>query len=221
MKYNTAEQWALTNQNDSLAQGLIVAPKLELFSYARKLRALGQGLELYRFSSLDLALEDGVYVAKGTVTVSSTTPFSLSRLFHDLLGRSSSGSKAKSGSVEIQLRYSPGELEQLEREGSANRKESCLMPDPYSLSQILRGAGSFLDAREDCTLVGITRKGMWVTVRYQTAAGRLAQAKHNLQDLYDYWVKMYLRRRNRTKLFLPGDPTPIVTGDGASKVPGK
>jgi hypothetical protein len=91
------------------------------------------------------------------------------------------------------------------------------MPDPYSISQILRGAGSYLDNRDVTNLVGITLKERWVTVSYQTAEGRLEQAKQDLEYFYNYWVKMYMRRSNRTKLPPPSDPTLFVSWEGIQK----
>jgi hypothetical protein len=91
------------------------------------------------------------------------------------------------------------------------------MPDPYSISQILRGAGNYLDNRDETSLVGITIKDRWVTVRYKTAEGRLEQAKQDLEYFYDYWVKMYLRRSNRPKFPVLDDPSLIVTWQGIKK----
>jgi hypothetical protein len=75
-------------------------------------------------------------------------------------------------------------------------------------------------------LIGISLKGKWVTVNYQTAEGRLEQAQQDLEYFYDYWVKMYLRRSNRAKAPPMSDPTLFVTWEGMrrahriSNVPG-
>jgi hypothetical protein len=94
------------------------------------------------------------------------------------------------------------------------------MPDPYSLSQILRGAGSYLDNRDVTELVGISLKDKWVTVSYQTAEGGLERAQQDLEYFYDYWVKMYLRRSNRAKPPRPSDPTVLVTWRGIQRAHG-
>ena len=106
------------------------------------------------------------------------------------------------------------EIEQFDMRGKVKRADSNKMPDPYSISQILRGTGSYLDNRDVTTLVGISLNGKWVTVKYETAAGRLEQAKQDLEYFYDYWVKMYLRRSNRAKLPPASDPTLFVTWQG-------
>jgi hypothetical protein len=107
----------------------------------------------------------------------------------------------------------PKDIEQLESQGRAKRKESHHMPDPYSLSQILRGAGSYLDTRSGTYLVGIAVKDQWMTLRYKTAEGRLEQAQQDVEYFYNYWVKMYLRRSGRPKLPPPNDPSLIVEWD--------
>ena len=86
---------------------------------------------------------------------------------------------------------------------------------------ILRGAGSYLDNREVTTLMGISLRGKWVTVSYQTAKGRLEQAQQDLEYFYDYWVKMYLRRSNRASdgasaLYLSGKNSPFGNTSGRS-----
>src|SRR4026209_1189933 len=68
--------------------------------------------------------------------------------------------------------------------------------------------------------MGISLKGKWVTVTYQTPEGRLEQAQQDLEYFYDYWVKMYLRRSNRAKLPPPTEPTVFVTWEGNRKGPG-
>ena len=68
--------------------------------------------------------------------------------------------------------------------------------------------------------LGISLKGKWVTVSYQTAEGRLEQAQQDLEYFYDYWVKMYLRRSNRAKLPPPSDPTVLVTWQGIQSAHG-
>ncbi len=88
------------------------------------------------------------------------------------------------------------------------------MPDPYSISQILRGAGSYLDNREAARLSAISLRGKWVTVAYENPDGRIEQAQQDLEYFYDYWVKMYMRRSNRAKLPAPSEPTLFVTWEG-------
>ena len=117
---------------------------------------------------------------------------------------------------EIKLRYTSKEIRQLDTEARRLRKDSKKTPDPHSLSQVLRGAGSYLDSR-NIQLAGVTVKDRWITLRYRTPEGRIEEAKQDIEYFFNYWVKMYLRRRNRSVVRSASDPTLIVTWEGIKK----
>lgn len=184
-------------------------------SYAKEFRALGQDLEAHKLLSVDLQMEDGFYVVRGIARVSTGSLFA--RLLRVFIYNASSALGQPNSTSEIELRYSLKDIEQLESRGRAKRKEPHHIPDPYSLSQVLRGAGSYLDNRAGTTPVEITVKDQWMTLRYKTPMGRLECARQDVEYFYDYWVKMYLRRRDRPKLPPASDPTLIVEWDGILK----
>src|SRR5919106_852058 len=217
MKQAVAKDRKAANTAVQTSQDLESATGLEPFSYAKELRALGQALEQHHFSFLDLEIEGGIYVIRGKATALKEAQSSFSRFVRDLIHGYSSTSRKNNSGVETNLRFSPEEIDQLDSEGRLKRTESHQMPDPYSISQLLRGAGTYLDNRDETSLVGITIKDRWVTVRYKTAEGRLEQAKQDLEYYYDYWVKMYLRRSNRPKFPPLNDPSLIVTWQGIKK----
>ena len=185
--------------------------------FARQLRALGQALEKFSFSAFDLELRSGTYLVTGQAVSVQNVKFSFARFVRGLLGGSPVRTTVSCSGNQVDLRFSPEEIEQFDVRGRVKRQDSSKMPDPYSISQILRGAGSYLDNRDVTTLMGISLKEKWVTVSYQTSEGRLEQAKQDLEYFYDYWVKMYLRRSNRPKLPSPSDPTVFVTWQGIQK----
>jgi hypothetical protein len=189
-------------------------------NFARELRALGQALEKFSFSAFDLELTSGAYLVKGMATSTDNLKFSFSRFVRELLRGSSARTTMTYTGSQIDLRFSPEEIERFDVRGKINRQDASKMPDPYSISQILRGAGSYLDNRDVTRLVGISLKGKWVTVSYQTVEGRLERAQQDLEYFYDYWVKMYLRRSNRVKPPLPSDPTVLVTWQGIQRAHG-
>lgn len=188
--------------------------------FAHQLRALGQALEKFSFSAFDLELRSGTYLVTGTAISNEQVKFSFSRFVRELLRGSKARATVRCSDNQIDLRFTPEEIEGFDLSGKVNRKDPDKMPDPYSISQILRGAGSFLDNHSVTALVGISLQGRWVTVNYQTAEGRLEQAKQDLEYFYDYWVKMYLRRSNRAKLPPPSDPTVLVTWQGIRSAQG-
>lgn len=218
MKQNTAQSQAISAQHkhiDATDAHTIHAP-----AFARQLRALGQALEKFSFSAFDIELSSGTYVVKGRAIPGERVKFSFSRFVRELFR----GSKARPiltfSNGRVDLRFSPEEIEGFDVHGRRRRRDSKKMPDPYSISQILRGAGSYLDNRSVTALIGVSLKGKWVTVNYQTADGRLERAQQDLEYFYDYWVKMYLRRSNRIKIPPPSDPTVLLTWQGIQHTPG-
>jgi hypothetical protein len=181
-------------------------------SYARELRAVGQALEARHVVSLDLELKGGLYVVRGRITASDYAQSSLSAFVQDFVSGVScvfTGASRRS-LYEIDLSYSPQDVEKLDLQGRGHRRDASQNPDPYGLAQKLRGVGSFLDYRPETTLTGISVEDRWVTVRYKTAEGRIEQAKQDVAYFYNYWVKMYLRRGLRQNQRLPDDPTVVV-----------
>jgi hypothetical protein len=194
-----------------------LGPVSETFSYSKELRAIGQDLEAHNLLSLDLEMEDGFYVVRGKTRASKAAESAFGRFLRIFVYGFSSASGQPNSTSEIDFGYSPKDIKLLESQGRAKRKESHHMPDPYSLSQILRGAGSYLDTRTGTIPLGITVKDQWMTLRYKTAEGRLEQAKQDVEYFYNYWVKMYLRRSDRPKLPPPNDPSLTIAWDSINK----
>lgn len=188
--------------------------------FAKQLRALGQALEKFKFSAFDLELKSGIYVVTGRAVTADRIKFSFARFLRELFQGATPRTTLTYAQNQMGLRFSPDEIEQFDARGKVKRQDSSKMPDPYSISQILRGAGSYLDNRDVATLSAISLRGKWVTVTYQSAAGRLEQAKQDLEYFYDYWVKMYMRRSNRSKLPPPSEPTLFVTWRGIQNAHG-
>jgi hypothetical protein len=220
MKQNLAKNKTAVIADDSFPAPSNETNAADVRNFARELRALGQALEKFSFSAFDLELSSGTYLVKGTATSTDNLKFSFSRFVRELLGGSPPRTTMMYTDNQIDLRFSPEEIERFDLRGKIKRQDAGKMPDPYSISQILRGAGSYLDNRDVTRLVGISLKGKWVTVSYQTVEGRLERAQQDLEYFYDYWVKMYLRRSNRVKPPLPSDPTVLVTWQGIQRAHG-
>jgi hypothetical protein len=192
----------------------------DVHGFAKQLRALGQALEKFKFSAFDIELKSGIYVVTGRAVTADRIKFSFARFLRELFQGAMPRTMLTYAQNQMGLRFSPDEIEQFDSRGKVKRQDSSKMPDPYSISQILRGAGSYLDNRDVATLSAISLRGKWVTVTYESAEGRLEQAKQDLEYFYDYWVKMYMRRSNRSKLPPPGEPTLFVTWKGIQNAHG-
>jgi hypothetical protein len=219
MRPNTAENTTVLVAECDAPPKPIATPAGDPREFAKELRALGQAIEKFSFSAFDLQIDSGIYVVTGrAIMPEESVRFSFSRFVRELLRGSDPTATVTTKAGQIDLRFTPEEIEKFDVRGRVKRQDAGKMPDPYSISQILRGAGSYLDNRDATSLVGITLKDRWVTVNYQTAECRLAQAKQDLEYFYDYWVKMYMRRSNRAKLPPPADPTLFVSWEGIQKV---
>jgi hypothetical protein len=184
------------------------APARGNLSYADELRALGQALEPQGLVSVDLQAKGGDYLVRGWAhSRQEPRPYLLGRMEEMVV----SALRGKSGTPmqvsEFVYQFPPERIQQLHREGRKKRVDGNQTPDPCRLSQILRSAGCYIDSKLEISLSGIAIKDRWVTVSYVTAAGRVEQTKAALDFYYDYWIKMYLRRR---------DPTDTASPDGRS-----
>ena len=163
-------------------------------TFAHQLRALGQALEKFCFAALDLRLSSGNYLVTGQVAAVENANFSLAQFGRGLLR----GFPTSTGTASrVTLSFSPREIEYFAFQGKAKRRDAGKIPGPCSISQILRETGSYLDAREGTSLIAISLNHKRVSVRYRTGAGKLEQAHQNLEQFYDYWMKMSLRRNSR------------------------
>jgi hypothetical protein len=175
--------------------------------YAKELRAVGQAFEKFKFNAFNLERREGVYTIHGTAPADLAATFSIIQFVRDIVRGGRSRRKANQP---FELSYSQTEIENLDAQERAKRAHSDNLPDPYSISQILRGIGAFLDHRQAVSLITISYQDRWVTVVYNSVDGHTEQEKQDLDYFYDYWVKMYLRRSNRAKVAAPSEPTLYV-----------
>lgn len=169
-------------------------------SYARDLRVVGQLLERRQVSSADLVCVADAYIIRGIQKPNggSRTDGHFSRRWMTRLDAILHGDFRRSlRSGVIDLRYDLEEIVKVDYLARRKRSKISPLPDPYSVSHILRSAGAYLDGRKNSSLIGISLQGRWVTIRFETAEGHPGEAKQSLQYFYDYWVKMYLRRGNQ------------------------
>ena len=185
----------------------------KFFPHDRILRTLGALLQQAGITEYDLRVNGAVYTIHGQVAKQNSAPQSLLRQF---FGFSGAGKRCQQPAVR-QLQYSITDLLNSETESRERRKQSSQMPDPYSISQILRGIGCFLDKREGSRLLGVTVKDRWVAIDYVTADGREQKEIQNFEYFYNYWVKMYMQRSSRSKLPPPSDPTLYVTWESGRR----
>ena len=172
-------------------------------SYARDLRVVGQLLDRRQITSADLVCVADAYIIRGiqkAIGDSSFFGYFARRFMTGLHAVVRGDFRRTLRSGVINLRYDLEEIINLDYLARCNRSDISRLPDPYSLSHILRSAGAYLDGRRNSSLIGISLQDAWVTIRFETAEGKPEEAKQNRQHFYDYWVKMYLRRASQGQM---------------------
>ena len=176
---------------------------LTTLHYAEELRAVGYALEAQRFISAEVEVEGDGYRVRAEVDQSRKADSSFAAIVKRFL--LSFGSflqiKKQRTARAIELRFGAEEIQKLIEEGVARRLDTHAVPDPFSLSHILRQTGAYVDSLHHTTLVRVVVKDGWIMIRYRNGFGQLKEFKQDIQFFYDYWVKMYLRRNDR--------PTPM------------
>ena len=181
------------------AEGSLV--DLANFCYAEELRAVGRALGAQKFISVELGVEGDGYRVRAEVDPSSNAKLSLGAFLKKFLADfgTLSQKKERPNARCIERRYSAEEIQKLIHDGVAKRLDPYAVPDPFSLSNIFRQAGAYLDSLDHATLISVLVKDRWMTIRYMDGSGQVKEWKQDVQFFYGYWVKMYLRRNGRSR----------------------
>jgi hypothetical protein len=214
MTINTATSECVARPNDWDPSSAADTSSAPTKSFARQLRALGQALERFSFSAFDLQIRNGSYLVIAKTDSPDRRALSFSQLIRQLLIWASFNRGFSSQDREIQLRFSLEDLHDFDLHGQGRRNDGTKVPDPHSISQLLRGAGSYLDNRNIKEPVHIAFMGRSLMIDYEMDRGGAAQVEHDLDYVYDHSVNMYLRRSNRPKPSTPAPPTVFVTARG-------
>lgn len=173
-------------------------------TYALPLRAIGQALELMHIEAFELEKEGNDYVVRGRTKVLPCERLLPQDLSHNLVhlargnvpsqpSEEKESSTVRPSSVALELRYTPEEIDRLDREGQASRRDSNKMPDGHSMSELLRAAGDYVDQR-GARLLGISWRYQSISIVYETAQGRRELDMLSLSSMYDFWLLMSIRK---------------------------
>ena len=178
----------------------------ETANYSQPLRAVGQALELLNIESFEIEPDGEDFLVRGKAKVDAgiEQPIEQSKVRHiwgflpgeedSQLGTSLPPRPATV--TRIELRYTPRDIERLEAEGQARRIDSQRTADAASLSQFLRTIGAYV-YQKYARLLKIARNGDTAIVKYELSSGREGEEVLSVSDLYDFWVRMYMKRADR------------------------
>lgn len=179
--------------------------KISPADYARHLRAIGQDLEVLHFTHFNLEFTGDAYLVWVKAGDNADTSRPLLRISRNRLQKlwrnrtpprtigheeSYSISSSQTGR---RLRYSVQELDRIEREQRARRRRQSGNADGHCLSQLLRTLGDLLGQRSE-RLLGIAWQDLSIGVVLETPQGRKEIEVFRPDNLYDLWVRMYLKR---------------------------
>ena len=171
------------------------------FDFSQLLRPIGEALERLQLESFRLRIEnEGIVISAQKRVERQAPPVDLTvRSVWDVLRRKKveAPPAPQPSSRILEIRYSYDDIARMDAEGNAKRIATAEKPDPHALSQVLRAAGAFVDQKKG-RLLGVTMEGQDVAIDYESALKQKTTEKHTAASLYDYWIKMYLRRRERS-----------------------
>ena len=153
-------------------------------SYNQQLRNIAQSLEAQRIMEFELSQQGERFVVKGEPEKENSL---LATLRNWQKRRRSEG-------LETSLTFTVQDIDQLDRQGRANRSQPNRLPDFHSLPNTLRTVGSYLDATNS-ELVEIRKRQLSVTILSRDKNGHPQYEERTIGSFYDLFVKLHGKRR--------------------------
>ena len=176
--------------------------------YARHLRVIGQELDGLRLEAFNLECTGDGYLIWSRPGGAGSEDTSLSRLSKNRLQKlwRNKAQDRSYGQEELvtltssvqakRYRYSLSDIDRMERESRSHRQPKASVADGHSLSQLLRTVGGIVRQKHE-RLLGISWQDFSISVVVETAQGQREIDVFRPDNVYDLWVRMYLRRDNR------------------------
>ena len=153
--------------------------------YAQLLRAIGQALEVLQFGSFTMEFTGGDFLVRGSAATSTEQEEAqairegiLKFVWEALPGYAPSEAELdfamSTWPVQLNLRYTPKDVDRLEQQGKAKRESAARVPDIASLSQLLRTIGAYVGQKR-ARLVKISRHGESLAFQYDTVEGDMKE----------------------------------------------
>ena len=155
-------------------------------SFDWQLRVCGQSLEAQRISVFKLNL-------KGVRVVVSGEPQEENSLLAKLRRWQQRNRRAGMSSS---LTFTAQDLEQLDRQGRAQRSKPDRLPDFHSLGNILRTVGCHLDA-QGAQLIELQKNELSITIVAANRSGHPEFEERSLGSFYDLFTRLHAQRKKR------------------------
>jgi hypothetical protein len=152
-------------------------------SYHRDLRNIGQSLEAQRINVFELRCEDGRFLVKGDPE-KETSLLDTLRQWQKRWRREGLNSS---------LSYGPWDIEQLDGQARTKRSRAHRLPDFYSLPNVLRTLGAYLDAK-GAELIELHMRPLTLTLLYRNREGHPDFEERSIASFYDFFLKLHGKR---------------------------
>ncbi|MGH7848371.1 MAG: hypothetical protein ACREQW_24795 [Candidatus Binatia bacterium] len=150
-------------------------------AYDQTLRVIGQALEAQRVIAFNLKTEGASFIVQGEAAKNRTVLALLRR-------EKPFGQKS----------FSAQDINRLEHEGRARRKEPHRLPDFHSLSNILRAVGAYIDMNRG-RLLEVCKRDQNVMILFQNQQGHPQLEERTTRFLSDLGVRLYQQRQRRIR----------------------
>jgi hypothetical protein len=154
-------------------------------SYDRQLRTIGQSLEAQRIRVFELRPQGDGFIVKGEPEKET----SLLAKLRNWQKRNRAAGMAGS------LAFTAQDLEQLDRQGRAQRSKSDRLPDFHSLANTLRTVGSYLETK-GAELIELQKKDLSVMILARNRAGHPEFEERSLASFHDLFMRLHASRKN-------------------------
>ena len=172
----------------------------ERLNYAHALRVIGQRLEALAVESFSLKMDGDDFVIEGRKRTEAPNPVqdtSLRSVWQLLRGKQAMPKEeAEPPPTVVEMRYTPYDIARLDSEEQSNRKAAAGNAEAHSLPQVLRAVGAFVEDKQG-RLVAVSMHEQTIRIEYMSVLNERRAEDFTVASFYDYWVHMYLHRKDR------------------------
>jgi hypothetical protein len=156
----------------------------ETKAYDRQLRTIGQSLEAQRISIFELHHQGERFIVKGEPQEETS-----------LLAKLRNWQKRnRAAGMSGSLTFTAQDIDQLDRQGRAQRSKNDRLPDFHSLANTLRTVGSHLDAK-GAELIELQKRELSITILTRNQSGHPEFEERSLASFYDLFMRLHARRK--------------------------
>lgn len=159
-------------------------PSMEnLKSYRQQLRSIGQSLEAQRITIFELSCRGDRFVVKGEPE-KETSMLAALRQWQQ---------RRRSEGLNASLTFTSQDIDQLERQGRAQRTRPNRLPDFYSLPNTLRTVGYYLELKGS-VLLEMQKRQLSVTILARNKDGHPEMEERSIASFYDLFLRLHDKR---------------------------